>query len=71
MPSHGREGVIFSSPGCQLQSQRRAFVNTSTSCQESDWSVGEKLRLKPRVTQLPLSASDGRQERSGEGGGGS
>lgn len=52
--------ILLSSPACQLCRQLGAFVTTSASCQASDWPVGGKLRPKPQMTQLPMSASDRR-----------
>lgn len=61
--------ILHSSPVCHSCRQLWAFATVSASCQDDDWPGRAKLRPKPRVTQLPMTASDGRAGEEGAGGG--
>lgn len=60
--------ILCSSPVCH--SCRQLWATVSASCQDCDWPGRAEPRPKPRVTPLPMTASDGRVlggERKGKG----
>lgn len=42
-------------------------MTVSASCQDYDWPGRGKVRPKPSVTQLSMTASDGRTREEGDG----
>lgn len=59
--------ILHSPPVGHLCRQLWAFATVAASCQDHDWPGRAKLSPKPRVTQLPMTASD---RRAGGWGGG-